>query len=553
MARQDDPGRARLAALAQGAGGGPGAWAGVASGLIWIGQAAAVAVAVGELAADTARVPWVWIGLFVLLGLARAGLDLLAQAWLVRAADRAVSALRRDLVAREAVRSPRDPMRPAAGALAALLAEKAGLVGAYLVRYRPAMLRVRILPLVLLAVAFPLSWAVAVILLVSGPLIPVFMALVGLAAREASERQMAEVGSLNAMLLERLRALTDIRLLAAPDRVVAGFARQAEDLRVRTMAVLRIAFLSSAVLELFSAIGVALVAVYVGFTLLGAITFGAWGGLGIAEGVFLILLAPAFFEPLRDLAAAWHDKAGAEAVATELAALEAGRGPRIAGDGGAAPRLEGPATVAFRGVAADAGGRRIAFPDFDLPAGGTLALSGASGAGKSTALALIAGLETPAEGAIRVAGQPLGPATADGWRARIGWLPQAPHFLAASLRRNLAPGPVPAAEMAEALRLAQAGGVVVRLPRGLDARLGESGAGVSGGEARRLLLARAALGRPDLILADEPTADLDDETAEAVVEGLLALVAGGAGLIVATHDARLAARMDQRIVIGGAG
>lgn len=539
-----------LSALCAGAGEAAGAWVSTLAALIWIAQAAAISAAVAGMA-DPAGSGWSAIfggGVFLALGLLRAGLDYAASARLTAASERVVSRLRQRLVLAEARRSPRDPGQPAAGALAALAAEKAALVGAYVSRYRPAMLRVRVVPLAILACAAPVSWAVAVIFLVSGPLIPVFMALVGLAAREASERHMAEIGSLNTMLLDRLRALVDIRLLAAGPGVTESFARAAEDLRVRTMAVLRIAFLSSAVLELFAAIGVALVAVYVGFSLLGVLRFGAWNSaLSLGEGLFLILLAPAFFEPLRDLAAAWHDKAAAEAVAAEVATLDEARGPTIAGEGGMAARLDGPATVAFRGVSVVAGGRLIRYPDFDLAAGATLALVGPSGSGKTTALAALAGLAQPASGQVLVAGQPLSAGIADAWRARLGWLPQDPHFLAASLRRNLAPGPVAVTDLDCALRKAQADAVVARLPRGLEARLGERGAGVSGGEARRLLLARVILARPDLILADEPTADLDEETARAVTDALLGLVAEGAGLVVATHDPRLAARMSAAV------
>lgn len=136
--------------------------------------------------------------------------------------------------------------------------------------------RVMVLPLVILGLAFWQSWAVGVVLLISGPLIPVFMALVGMAAKEASARQMAEIGTLNDFLVERLSALLDIRLLGARTAVLQGFERQAGDLRRRTMAVLGVVFLSSTVLELFAAIGVAMVAVYVGFSLLGALEFGAW-------------------------------------------------------------------------------------------------------------------------------------------------------------------------------------------------------------------------------------------------------------------------------------
>ena len=150
-----------------------------------------------------------------------------------------------------------------------------------------------VIPLAILALAFWWSWAVGVIFLITGPLIPLFMALVGMAAQSASEKHMAEIGTLSELLVDRLGALADMRLLGASPALVEDFAGRADDLRARTMAVLRIAFLSSTVLELFAAIGVAMVAVFLGFSLLGAIGFGTWGApLGAFEVVLLLMLAP---------------------------------------------------------------------------------------------------------------------------------------------------------------------------------------------------------------------------------------------------------------------
>jgi ATP-binding cassette subfamily C protein CydD len=315
------------------------------------------------------------------------------------------------------------------------------------------------------------------------------------------------------------------------------------------MAVLRVAFLSSAVLELFAAIGVAMVAVYVGFDLLGLLHFGSYGAaLTPGAGLFLLLVAPEFYQPLRDLSAAWHDKAAALAVAAELGDWQAGAPPLLVGTGGSAVRLAGAADIAVIGVAIRRGGHEVRFPDFSVTAGQSVALVGPSGAGKTTLLRLLAGMAEPDAGQIRVAGQVLSALTADGWRARLGWMPQAPHFLHASLAHNLTfgrPG-----EVGPALQMAAMTQVVAALPGGLSTRLGETGGGLSGGEARRLTLARAIQSQPDVLLADEPTADLDDATAALVTEGLMALAAQGCSLIIATHDPRLAARMDRVIRIG---
>ena len=517
----------------------------VLASLIWPAQAAIVAYALdGLLNGAVVSASLAGAG-FILLGALRALLGLRADIHADAAAEVAITSARARLVHAEAQRASDSPFG-GAGSISALASEKLDMLGPYVTRYAPAQARVMVLPLFIFALALWQSWAVAIVLLISGPLIPVFMALVGYAAKEASEKQMSEIGSLNDMLVERLSALVDIRLLGANTTVMSEFSSQAGDLRQRTMAVLRVAFLSSTVLELFAAIGVAMVAVYVGFSLLGVLEFGTWGeALSPRAGIFLLLLAPEYYQPLRDLSGAWHDKASADAVAKELSEWEAGDTPSLLGEGGPATALQGPAMISLKGCFLPSG---LRLPDIEIKEGETVALVGPSGAGKTTALRFMAGLAPPASGVVTVAGTPLSEQTADAWRARVGWMPQAPHFLNASLRKNLTLGRQ--GDIETALHHAAISDVVAALPQGLNTRLGETGGGLSGGEARRLTLARAIYGAPSVILADEPTADLDDITAQAVINGLVSQARRGATLVVATHDSGLAARMDRIIKIG---
>ncbi|WP_238368433.1 ATP-binding cassette domain-containing protein [Mesobacterium pallidum] len=503
--------------------------------LMWPVQAAAVAAVIGGWLAGQGT-GLGWLALFLGAGALRAGLSQLSGRIAFAEGQAVVEAERRRLLDLLTLR----PGRISSAEVAALLADKISLLAPELTRYRIAMTRVRVVPLVLLALVASQSWAAALVLLVAGPLIPVFMALIGMAAKEASAAQMIEVGAVNQVLIDRIAALPDVRLLGGFDRARAGFEGRVEALRARTMAVLRIAFLSSTVLELFAALGMAMIAVYVGFSLLGEIRFGTWGApLTAGQGVFVLLLVPEFFQPLRDLAAAWHDRAAAAAVRDEVAALHADQGAPILGRGARGRRGAGaPSLVLCGGVA-----RGIALPGITLSAGQSLAVTGPSGAGKSTLLDVLAGLLPLERGTLAVDGAALDHTTADGWRARLAFVPQVVHVPDVTLGAYLDPLAT-GVDPAEALAKAEAGGIVAALRDGLGTRLGETGAGVSGGEARRLALARAFVAGADVILADEPTADLDTDTGAKVIAALRRAQKDGAIVIAATHDPALIVALD---------
>ncbi len=527
--------------------------------LWWLPQAALLAMAIQGLASGRGMAAVLWPALAILvLGLLRAACEAWGSRRTFGRARAQLSALRAQTALALAGGSPLDRERAPSGLAASVLAEQAEALVPYLVRYQPARWRVRVVPLFILVAVASLSWVAALVLLVAAPLIPVFMAIVGWRAKAASEAQMIEAGGMNAFLLDRLRGLATLRSLGAVDATAARLGDAAQSLRVRTMAVLRIAFLSSAVLELFSALGVAMVAAYVGFHLLGTLGFGAWGRqLTLGEGMFILLLAPAFFEPLRELSAVWHDRAAGEAALQALMQLQRNALPLPGANVlvaraaiGAAGAGSAPA-IAIHGLHFSwPGESQDVFDGFELriAAGEHVALTGASGSGKTALLSMLAGLVPATRAEITIGGVALTDRTVAALRQRIAWMGQKPHVFAGSVQANVALGRsgVDGAQVADAMRFAALDDVAQAHP---GVALGEGGSGLSGGEAVRLALARIAVHpHADLLLVDEPTAHLDSETAERVIDALI-LLARGKTLVVATHDPALVARMDRVVCL----
>ncbi|MGH6759959.1 MAG: thiol reductant ABC exporter subunit CydD [Phyllobacterium sp.] len=520
--------------------------------LLWIPQAGFLAYAVQCIASGEAFQSMMLAAVAVLLlGICRSLLEGYGVRLSFRDARARLSALRGEAAFLLGKSSPLDIEKPISGQAASIITEQAEAITPYLSRYRPAQFKCVVVPVAILLAIVPFTWLIALVLLVAVPLIPLFMALIGWRAKAASEEHLAEMGGMNGFLLDRLRGLATIRSLGAVDLTARRLRANAESLRRRTMMVLRIAFLSSAVLELFAALGVAMVAVFVGFHLLGQVNFGMWGEkLTLGQGLFVILLAPAFFDPLRELSAVWHDRAAGVAAIEAMEGLAKASLPLPAAfdEGlpvrrtfGRAPDVQLQALTFAYPAAARTVLKAI---DFHVASGERIALVGPSGSGKSTLLALVAGLAPTGTGAISVDGELLTDTSAAQLRSRMSWIGQKPHIFAGSMRANLTMGrgDMSDEDLLDAFRKAALDGVAIANWR---VGLGEAGLGLSGGEALRLAMARAAA-KPDvdLILADEPTAHLDSSTAEQVTEGLLKL-AKGKTLIVATHDPLLAMRMDR--------
>jgi len=536
----------------------------VLSGALLIPQAAAIAWIVQRAFVERASVAQIGAALAALLavGMARAGLGWAGR----RQADDAVEAialsLRRRIARRLLARGPLWLRRQRSGALSELAGTHVDALGGYYGGFWLARVETLCVPLLILAAVFSVDAIVGAVLLVTMPLIPIFMMLVGWGAEAASRRQLQALARMGGHFADRLRGLGLIRLYGRGAAELDGVRDAAEGLRERSLKVLRIAFLSSAVMEFFASLSVAMIAVYLGLTYLGMLELrGSVPTLG--AGVFCLLLAPEFYAPLRRLAAHYHDRAAALAALEGIASMLSERGDSggeasapmadAQGETDPVPAPSRDAVPSFAGIgtrqdAADIRARAITLRphgasrdviaglSLDLPAGTPLALAGPSGCGKSTLLEALAGWLPPRAGTLQ-----LPPAQ------RIGYAPQRPHLFHGTLADNLRIARVDAtdAQLRAAAEAAQVMAFAARLPHGLDTMIGERGFGLSGGEARRVALARLFLRAPDVLLLDEPTAFLDPRTEAALLEALRAF-AQGRTLVVATHSAavmRMAGRV----------
>ncbi|GAA5175055.1 MULTISPECIES: thiol reductant ABC exporter subunit CydD [Halomonadaceae] len=531
--------------------------AGILAGLCTIVQMGLLAWLVDQLvthASAPAALGWAFFGLIGVLVL-RAVAQWVQERASAEASLRIRARVRGELLEHLAALGPvRLGDRHSAG-LGQQLVEQVEALDGYFARFLPQMRLTTVLPLVILAVVASLDWLAAALLLLAAPLIPLFMALVGMGAERLNREQFVAVTRLAGHFLDRVRGVTTLQLFNRTADSINEVHAAADDYRRRSLRTLRLAFLSSAVLEFFASVAIAMVAIYIGFGLLGYIAYGPADALTLFSGLFVLLLAPEFFQPLRTLSQHYHDRAAALGAADGLLALL--KEPLPQGHRAGASRAEPGhvgndhvgigyaadghgASIALRGVTIAHPGRgRVLGPlDLEIAAGECVALIGPSGSGKSSLLQLLAGFIEADSGTLTI-----------GASGRIAWMDQRPWLIQGTLADNLrlAAPRASDAELWAALRRAGLGELVGGLPEGLATPLGERGYGFSGGQAQRLALARVFLARASLVLLDEPTASLDSETQGGVVDGLRELMASGATVVVATHQQALMSMAGRRI------
>lgn len=410
-----------------------------------------------------------------------------------------------------------------AGSWASIILEQIEDMQDYYARYLPQIALAGIIPLLILVSIFPINWAAGMILLVTAPLIPVFMALVGMGAADANRRNFVALARLSGNFLDSLRGLDTLRLFHRGTAEIDQIQRSTESFRARTMDVLRLAFLSSAVLEFFASISIAVVAVYFGFSYLGELNFGSYGTpVTLFAGFLVLILAPEFFQPLRDLGAFYHAKAQAVGAAESLVTFLTAESAEMGDGDQSLPQGQKVSLEARNLIIQSPQGKTLAGPlTFNLQAGQRIAIVGLSGAGKSSLLNALLGF-LPYQGSMTAGGIELKTLRNDAWRQQLSWVGQNPHLPEQTLRANilLNQPDVTGQQLQSAIDRAYVSEFLPLLPLGLETELGDSAARLSVGQAQRVAVARALLSPCELLLLDEPTASLDAHSEKRVMSAL---------------------------------
>ncbi len=522
---------------------------GILSALVVIAQAVLLAgiladVIIGGLGLPEVQTRLVWLAVVIAI---RAALAWTSEEVARRSAVSVTTDLRRDLLVHAAALGPRWRSGEHGGELSVLATSGIESLHDYVARYLPQLVLSVVIPLIMLVYLFSTDLTSAVIVAVTLPLIPVFMALVGWYTDRQTKEKWESLSRLAGHFTDVVAGLPTLKVFGRARAQAEAVRKVTDDYRRASMGTLRVAFLSSMVLELLASLSVALVAVAVGLRLV-------YGDLTLQVGLAVLILAPEAYLPLRQLGTQFHAAAdGVAATATVLAILET----PVPATGSVTNSPGLPAMRLDEVMVGQPGERGSVGPlSLTVPAGVVTVVTGDSGTGKTTLLQLLAGVQRPDAGRITVtdaAGdQQLGlhQIEPNHWRSTLSWAGQGGAMQAGTIRDNLALGN-PAADddtLRRALEQVDAAGFVDRLPAGWHTRLGEGGSGLSQGQRQRLALARA-LARPSgLVLLDEPTAALDEATEERVLAGIRAAVAGRTVVLV-THRPAPLALADQVIAL----
>jgi len=431
------------------------------------------------------------------------------------------------------------------GELVLTATEGIDALDAYFRDYLPGVVTALFVPLIILIGVFPVDLLSFVILVITAPLIPLMMILIGKSAGALARRQYQEMGRLGAHFLDVMQGLTTLKLFNRSRRQIEVIGRITHEFREATLGVLRVAFLSAFMLEMLATLSVAIVAVEIGLRLIsGRMTF---------EGaLFVLIVAPEFYAPLRLLGAKFH--AGTEGAAAAERIFEILDTPLPQRSVGKSS-IPADRTLRLEAVSfhyPQSPHATLTGIDLIIRQGERVALVGESGGGKSTLAALLLRFITPTQGQITLGGISLQEIALDQWRAQIGWVSQHPYLFHATVRENLLIGRPDASESAlqEAVRAAGAESFIAQLPQGLDTPCGERGLRLSGGQVQRIAAARAFLRDAPFLILDEVTANLDPLNEHLIEETLRRLLRGRTALIIA-HRLNTLVDVDRICVLGG--
>jgi thiol reductant ABC exporter CydD subunit len=463
----------------------------------------------------------------------------------VRAASAVLSELRLAFAERRLRADPAALDGTEAAEITAAAVQGVDGLQAYFGRYLPQVVLACLVPPAVLVWVAAVDLDTALIMLVTLPLVPLFMWLIGRYTEERTRERWLALRLLSTHFLDVVRGLPTLRAFNRADAQTATIGAVSDRYRRTTMATLRVSFLSGSVLELAATLGVALVAVTVGVRLVRA-------GIGLEAGLMVLLLAPELYLPLRQLAAQFHSSADGLAVADRLLdLLEAP--PTVVARGQRVPPSPAEAPVALEEVSfayPSRAGLVLDGVDLELRPGETVLLVGASGAGKSTIANLLLRLADPGAGRITVGGVDLADCRPEDWRRRVAWVPQRPTIFVGTVADNIRVGNGAAsdAQMQTAAVLAGADRFVRDLPLGYETVIGDGGRTLSAGEQRRIALARAFVRDAPLLILDEPTADLDPASARIVGDAIERIRPGRTVLVIA-HRSELVRTADRVVLV----
>ncbi|WP_117235404.1 heme ABC transporter permease/ATP-binding protein CydD [Vibrio maerlii] len=423
-----------------------------------------------------------------------------------------------------------------AGTWATLLLEQVEDMQDFFARYLPQMSLSVLVPFIILVVVFPINWAAGLIFLLTAPLVPLFMALVGMKAADANRKNFKALQRLSGHFYDRLQSMTTIRLFNRADEETEILKGASEVFRTRTMDVLRVAFLSSAVLEFFTSLSIAITAVYFGFSYIGELNFGHYGvGVTLFAGLFILILAPEFYQPLRDLGTFYHAKAQAVGAAESIVEFLETDIDLTQSGSTSLPKQNTISISASDLVVKSPDGAILVGPiSFDLSDGKSTALVGPSGAGKTSLINAILGF-LPYSGSLKVNGIELNTLNTDEWRKQINWVGQNPLLLHGSILDNLTLGKSSLSEQAVNQAVMNSYSAKFVTKHGLNYPISDRSGGLSVGQAQRLAVARAMLHGGSFWLLDEPTASLDAKSEQLVMSSLDKETMGKTTLMV-THQ-----------------